>query len=81
MIIPVLMLIIIGFIIISRTRLGEALAHRIAGGTPSELAAQIEAMEAELASLRGQLAETQERLDFAERILAQAESGARALER
>lgn len=33
---------------------------------------RLEALEAEMGNLRGELSETQERLDFAERLLAQA---------
>jgi hypothetical protein len=39
------------------------------GGT--EVAARVEAMESEVAALRQELTETQERLDFTERVLAQ----------
>ena len=35
-------------------------------------AARLDELEAELDHLRGELAETQERLDFAERLLAQS---------
>jgi hypothetical protein len=37
-----------------------------------ELPAGLEALEAEMSSMRQELSETQERLDFAERVLAQA---------
>jgi hypothetical protein len=37
----------------------------------SELQARLEALEAEVSKLRQELSETQERLDFAERLLAQ----------
>jgi hypothetical protein len=40
-------------------------------GTP--LDAQLEALEGELRSVRRDLSETQERLDFAERLLAQSQ--------
>jgi hypothetical protein len=43
--------------------------HTGPGGT--EVAARVEAMESELAALRQELTETQERLDFTERVLAQ----------
>ena len=39
--------------------------------------ARMEALEHELASVRSDLNETQERLDFAERLLAQAREGKR----
>ena len=51
-------------------------AQRLRQGPPrgSELQAGLEALEAlegEVGNLRGELSETQERLDFAERLLAQ----------
>jgi hypothetical protein len=44
------------------------LRHDPGGGEHQE---RLELLEAELSSLRGELNETQERLDFAERLLAQ----------
>jgi len=41
------------------------------------LEAHLETLEDELASLRGQLGETNERLDFAERLLTRGEEGRR----
>jgi hypothetical protein len=41
------------------------------------LDARMEALEHELTSVRGDLNETQERLEFAERLLAQAREGKR----
>ena len=38
----------------------------------SEVSARLEALEVEVSKLRQELSETQERLDFAERLLAQA---------
>ena len=49
-------------------------AHRLQQGPGpggSEGQARLEELEAEMSSLRGELSETQERLDFAERLLAQ----------
>lgn len=74
MIIPVLVLLIVGLMILSRTRLGQALASRISAGTGPDTAARIEALQEEMAGLRAQLSETQERLDFAERVLTRVES-------
>ena len=39
-------------------------------GADEDVAARLEAVEQEMGSLRQQLSETQERLDFAERLLA-----------
>ena len=49
--------------------IGAALAERIRGGAPP---AGDHALAAEVDHLRGRLAEVEERLDFAERLLAQA---------
>jgi hypothetical protein len=49
--------------------------QRLRGRTssdPTEVPARLEALEAEVDTLRLELGETQERLDFAERVLAQA---------
>jgi hypothetical protein len=42
------------------------------GPVPGEVAGRLEALESEVSNLRQELSETQERLDFAERVLAQA---------
>ena len=49
--------------------IGVALAGRIRGGPPP---ANDQGLAAEVDHLRGRLAEVEERLDFAERLLAQA---------
>ena len=46
-----------------------------AGGSESE--ARLEVLEADVSSLRGELSEAQERLDFAERLLAQGSESRR----
>jgi hypothetical protein len=43
----------------------------------SDLQARLEAVEVEVSTLRQELGETQERLDFAERLLAQAQEAPR----
>ena len=57
-----------GLVKIFRGPLGDALAERIRGGAPGG----DPALAAEMDQLRGRLAEVEERLDFAERLLAQA---------
>lgn len=74
MIIPVLVLLIVGLMILSRTRLGQALASRISTGAGPDTDTRLEALQEEIAGLRAQLSETQERLDFAERVLTRVES-------
>jgi hypothetical protein len=47
-------------------------AHHLRQGPGgSELEAELDALEAEVSSLRGELSEAQERVDFAERVMAQ----------
>jgi hypothetical protein len=76
--IPLLALSIGGVVVLSRTRIGEAIARRISGDTRDpEVEAHLEALEDELTRLRGQLGETNERLDFAERLLTRGEEGRR----
>jgi len=59
----------IGLVKIFRGPVGSALADRIRGG---QAPAADPALTAELDQLRGRLAEVEERLDFAERLLARA---------
>jgi hypothetical protein len=48
---------------------------KAAGGVDiAELSARVQALEGEMDGMRQQLIETQERLDFAERLLAQSEA-------
>ena len=47
------------------------------GPAVKQLEARLEAVEQELAAVQHDLAETQERLDFAERLLAQTREGKR----
>lgn len=72
--IPLFALSIGGMLLLSRSRIGEAIARRIGGDTRHpELEAQVDALEDEVARLRTQLGETNERLDFAERLLTRGE--------
>jgi hypothetical protein len=51
---------------------GQAFAQRLGGGSGSPLLEQrVDQLSDELEQVRAQLAETHERLDFAERLLAQ----------
>jgi hypothetical protein len=49
----------------------QAFSRRLAGGGESHLENRIEALAEELGQLKAQLAETHERLDFTERLMAQ----------
>jgi hypothetical protein len=74
--IPLSAITIGGLLILSRSRIGEAVARRIAGdGRHPEWDAHLEALEDEVARLRAQLGETNERLDFAERLLVRGQEG------
>jgi septal ring factor EnvC (AmiA/AmiB activator) len=73
--IPVLALSIGGVLLLSRSRLGEAVTRRIAGERHEpEFEAQLDGVQAEVSQLRAQLAETQDRLDFAERMLTRLDT-------
>ncbi len=61
--------------------LGQAIAHRLmhgksAGPAEGVTDPRLDAMVEEMSMVRRQLEETQERLDFTERLLAQAQKGA-----
>ena len=69
-----------GLLLLSRSRLGEAVARRIAGDSRSSAyQEQVDALQDELAGLRNQLSEMQERVDFAERLLSRADDNRREL--
>jgi F0F1-type ATP synthase membrane subunit b/b' len=63
----------IAMVKVFRGPIGAALAERIRGGAPL---ADDQALAVEVDHLRGRLAEVEERLDFAERLLAQAREAA-----
>jgi len=70
--IPVLAVFFSGLVVLSKTAIGRALARRIGGeeGVPAALEGEVRELRLELDALRGELMETQERLDFTERQLA-----------
>jgi len=71
--VPILGLSIVGLVVFTRSRLGEALARRIAGGRYDEETDEpISALQEEVAVLRHLLQETQERVEFTERRLTAA---------
>jgi hypothetical protein len=72
--VPLLGLSIVGIVVLGRSRLGEALARRIAGERYNpETDEQITALQEEVAVLRHQLQETQERVEFTERLLSRTD--------
>jgi len=71
--IPILGVLIGGFIVFSRSEIGKAIAHRLSGGATSAshaLEEEVRSLRGEVDALRGEMLEAQERLDFAERLLA-----------
>ena len=71
-IVPVALFFTIGAVAILRGPIGKALADRLAGRVPHQLpSVDGEDVRAEVDELRYRVAELEERLDFAERVLAQ----------
>jgi hypothetical protein len=64
---------ICGIIFSSLERMAQHKAKAAGGGDIAELSGRVQALEGEMDGMRQQLIETQERLDFAERLLAQGE--------
>ena len=69
--------IMVGLVFISRSQIGAAIAHAIrVNATDADeeglamLSQELEEVKRDLEGVRHELAETQERLDFAERLLA-----------
>jgi len=78
MFIPILGILIGGLAIFTRSHLGHALADRIAGrtGVSPDLETEVRDLRTEVEALRGELIETQERLDFTERMISSGPKGA-----
>ena len=70
-IVPVALFFTIGAVLILRGPIGKALADRLAGRVPQVLPPGDEALTAEVEELRYRMTDLEERLDFAERMLAQ----------
>jgi predicted nucleic acid-binding Zn-ribbon protein len=70
--IPIIGMLIGFFVIFSRSDLGRALAQRLSGGAqdPQALEGELRELRGEVEAIRSELLETQERLDFTERVLA-----------
>jgi hypothetical protein len=69
--IPIIGMLIGFFVIFSRSDLGRALARRISGGAEATdgFETELHELRGEVDILRTELRETQERLDFTERML------------
>ena len=71
-IVPVALFFTIGAVAILRGPIGKALADRLAGRVPQQVPpGDSEEVRADVDELRYRVAELEERLDFAERVLAQ----------
>ena len=71
--IPVIVVGVGGLLLLSRSRLGEAVARRIAGDSRDPACQdQLDALQDELLGLRNQISEIQDLADFAERLLGRA---------
>ncbi len=69
--IPITFFLTIGGVFLARGEIGRAIAHRIRGGSVDEdLRGEVGELRRELDQVRLELAETHERLDFTERLLA-----------
>ena len=71
--VPMTFFISVAVIFISRSDIGKAFAQRIRG-TDRDTQLQLEDLRQEVAVLRQELGDAQERLDFAERLLAKGGS-------
>jgi predicted nucleic acid-binding Zn-ribbon protein len=62
---------IVAIIAVAAVKIARVVAARTAA-TPTDITPRLEALENSVQSLQQELTETQERLDFAERLLAKA---------
>ena len=78
MLIPIFGILIGGLAIFTRSHIGHALAERISGRAAAspDLEADVRDLRTEVEALRGELIETQERLDFTERMISAGPKGA-----
>ena len=69
--IPVTAVFFCGLALLSRTAIGQVIAQRLRGNASRDvqLEAELQTLRDEMEALRRELGETQERLDFAERVL------------
>lgn len=71
-IVPVALFFTIGAVAILRGPIGKAIADRVAGRGPERLGSgETEGLHVDVEELRYRVTELEERLDFAERVLAQ----------
>jgi len=72
--IPIIGMLIGGFVIFSRSEIGRAFASRLRGSADQhpELLLELDGLRREVDGLKVDLVEMQERLDFTERLLARS---------
>ncbi len=71
--VPIMLFVVIGLVAVLRGPIGKAFADRIAGRSTSGTEwRETEALRGEVEELRLRMTELEERLDFAERMLARA---------
>jgi len=74
--IPIVLFLVLGSVGMSFSPVGRAFARRLSGGKgdgeESAALAEVDALREDVHALQAQLGEVQERLDFTERLLAQA---------
>ena len=68
--VPISMFLTIGAVLIFRGPMGKAIGERIAGRTPGVDHAETDALRADLEEMRYRMIDLEERVDFAERMLA-----------
>ncbi len=70
--IPIIGMLIGGFVVFSKSEIGRAFASRLRGQVEpnTETLLELDALRREVEGVRGDLVEMQERLDFTERLLA-----------
>ncbi len=78
--IPIVGIIFGSLVLIAKSPIGQAMARRISGEgrMAADVHEHLAEVQAELEALRGEMAETQERLDFAERLLLRGDQPAAA---
>ena len=68
--IPIISILTFGAIFISRGPIGQAMARRLSGHSADEPSDEILELREQVELLRTEIGDVQERLDFAERLLA-----------
>ena len=73
--IPVTAFLVLGIAIFTRSPIGRALARRIEGAPSEEVQHQLAALGDEVSRLSQELADTQDRVEFTERVLTRGTQG------